>query len=154
MRQLRDLGARGRRMSEVRESLLARGWEIRHAPDFTVRETLRANRCPAPDWLERVVSDFDGLHLRFERNGREDEIYLSPKAAILGWFPWRIEDYAARSGEELVPLGCTYHENLLLLVDALGRWYGGHEDQLWLVGDSVFEAADRIVSGQSFDREL
>jgi len=139
-------------MTEHVDRLSKAGWhEGRSVDHRPAVDRLESEGHLLADWFPSVVSEFDGLALSFNRNGRDDQVVLEPAEAGRRWYPATIASYAERVGCSLLPIGYSYHEHLVILVAEQGDWYAGYDDELWRIGGSAHDAMESLISGSGFD---
>ena len=104
-------------------------------------------------YLERTVSNLDGIVVRFTRHGRPDTIIFNVGRALSEIFEEWMDEYARRAQTPLLPFGFSNHEHLILLASDDGRWFGGNDDVFGCLGVSVTEVIDRITNNRGFVEE-
>lgn len=135
----------GTHSDEVRHVLLEAGW----AEDRSVNthSYALANAAAGASWpaaAAAFLSEFGGLHLRFFRHdGSVGTMHFDVPQALL--HPKARQVFTLISQQLQSPalaiVGQAYGEDLVLLMDAQGRVYGGGcDDCLYLVGATAAEA--------------
>jgi hypothetical protein len=136
--------------SDGAELLAEAGWspnrEVDVAGDIGA---LRADGYPVWESLARFFAQFSGITVRYTRNGRADAVWFGGGRAVAwadaGW----VEDYAARVGQRLAPVGYAHHDHLLVMAAEDGKFFGGYDDVLVLLGSSPPELVGNLAAGQS-----
>ncbi len=115
-------------MTEHVDRLSKAGWhEGRSVDHRPALDRLESEGHLLADWFPSVVSEFDGLALSFNRNGRDNQVVLEPAEAGRRWYPATIASYADR-------VGCSLLQNY---VDQLFK----HANQPGRIGDGTTMAA-------------
>jgi hypothetical protein len=70
-----------------------------------------------------------------DRQGRPDEILLSARDCG-GINAARVDNYSARAGTRLLPVGESHRGHLTLLIGEDGRWFAGYDDVFGLIGET------------------
>lgn len=101
-------------------------------------------------WFSQAISEFHGLTIGFIYEQRADQIVLDVTEAVRIETPDKVSKIESRVDRRLLPIGYTYHEHLLLLVDEAGRWFGSYEFDLWRIGANAEEAVSNILGRTGF----
>ncbi len=102
-----------------------------------------------PAAAEDFLRQFGGLTLCFMRDGTPDTVKLGTRIVLGQLCAERVqEEYAARTGTALIPIGVAFSEHMSLLLDERGRMFGGYDDLLLHLGDTPVLGLEEIVSGR------
>ena len=130
------------------ERLADAGWKpSRFVDPEPAVELLAEIGIEVPDSVRASMAELDGLDINFERNDRPDVIRFSVKEAAENSEVERLKSYSRDAGCPLVPVGSARHGYITLFVSGDGRWFGGLDSELWLLGESVGHAIECIVAG-------
>lgn len=138
---------------ESRRQLAASGWSHSRSIDTTAFERLcRDEGYPVLAEAVRFVrmfGDLVGEH-RAYRVSAMDRFAFDPCKAIRDIPKERVDTYAARFGQLMVPVGEVYNQHLTVMVAMSGSLLGGYDDFLCELGltieqglDAIFEAKER-----------
>jgi hypothetical protein len=133
-------------MSSAHQSLKDAGWTPqRTASTRTDEEALASEGYLVWPTLVQFLESFSGLTIAFEKNGRRDSIWFSAeKAVALSDATW-VDEYSNDISTSLAPVGCAYHDHLLILCAANGKFYGSYDDYLARLGSSPLEMVANLL---------
>lgn len=143
---------------DTRERLVAAGWSPERNVDTREFESaLSSAGFPVPAAVRKFLQRFGGLAIeqRALRNSklRARFIEVDPRIALKNVYAERIsEDYAARVGAVLCPVGMAANQHLVLIMTAAGDIYCGVDEVLSFVGADPDEAIDALCQGKKLDR--
>ena len=135
----------------TRATLVAAGWRPDRAVsvDRAVRALHGAGHMVWPGLLD-FLKRFVGLHVSFEVGDQADWFWFDPERAIaLCWASW-VDEYKARAGQVVVPIGYGARDHMLLLLGEDGTWFGGYDDVVGVLGYDVEGMLDALVEGREF----
>ena len=93
----------------------------------------------------RLLAQVSGITIKLGRWGDSDPIWFDPaEAAQTMAYKERVDDYMDRVGARLIPIGGHSHLTLMACED--GRIFGGFDDLLVRLGDSVLEAVNSLAT--------
>jgi hypothetical protein len=106
-----------------------------------------------PIWtsLLEFISSYDGLALQFTRGEHQSNAWFGFDRVIATTSKEWIEEYQMRTGLSLTPIGRAYGDHLVLLSAADGSFFGGYDNELFLLGKNVDDMLDTLVSGVGFE---
>lgn len=100
----------------------------------------------AIDFLEK----YGGLRLSYSHPRvptAVDSSHLDAPRAADGVFPARLQDWEARAGERMTPIGESDREYMTILMGASGTVYLAMDDLLLILADSGVEAINALCDG-------
>ncbi|UYZ58269.1 SUKH-3 domain-containing protein [Hymenobacter latericus] len=141
---------------EVLHLLQEAGWYRGRSVDtHRYAAAIRANKFPWQEPAQRFLSEFGGLLLRFLRSdGSVTTLHFNVAQALASHASSQVlNDCMTRLGAGgFTVIGQAYAEDLLLLMDAQGRVYGGGcDDCLYLIANSGAEAIETICLDLAFE---
>ncbi|RAK62729.1 SUKH-3 domain-containing protein [Hymenobacter edaphi] len=142
---------------EVRHILREAGWH--EGRTVSTQPYSTANTSSGGAWFgaaEKFLREFGGLHLRFLRHdGSVSNLQFEPAlAAQIPYFPAAHEALSRRLHlPGLAVLGVAYGDDLLLLMDSQGRFYGaGCDDCLYRLGADAPTALAAVCLDLPFEQ--
>ena len=100
------------------------------------------------DALSAFLRGFSGLTVRFMRNGREDAAWFDAERATAWADAASVRAYEKIVGTTLAPVGCAYHDHLLVLASRDGRFFAAYDDLLAHLGDSPTALLRTLLNGK------
>ncbi|MCL2141886.1 MAG: SUKH-3 domain-containing protein [Methanimicrococcus sp.] len=94
-----------------------------------------------------VIEQFGNLELEhpsYKIKNQTEKLHFNPLKACEGIYREKVEEYESRIGESLVVIGEAYNEHLTLMVSDNGSIYGGYDDFLVRLGNSIEDALETI----------
>jgi hypothetical protein len=138
------------------------GWRADRAIDLTsYDEEMRVLGNDVPDAVRHFLSSFGNLTFRFTVKGTRppirDQIVVDP--AVPEQDTLSILRYCRKHiGESVYPVGLHDSQMSILLMDRDGRFYEFSDRYLWLIGNSMPEAFEAMITGarsvKRFDHHL
>ena len=137
---------------EVAEVLRQHGWqEGRHVDDAVTAEAVRLvevrGHRPFPAAVQ-ALAEFGGIYVQQDGPGRElrrRPFALDPTMAAGS--ADTLADFGRVIGAALFPLGIEGDHDALLAIDERGRVFALDHTGEWLLGDTVVDALETLISG-------
>ena len=92
---------------------------------------------PASSAFLKNFGGLDGAMPAYRKDGVFERIHFNIEEAINNIYREKVITYEERVGEQLVVIGEAYNGHLTLLLSASERVYGGYDDYLCLLGNTV-----------------
>jgi hypothetical protein len=93
------------------------------------------------------AAQYEGLVVRYTcDDGFQDEIHFNIREGCANATPGWARRYSQRCGEVLIPFGTANTEHTQLLRSPAGNFYGGFDDEFWMLGRCVEELVENIVA--------
>jgi|SRR5271165_2115697 len=99
--------------------------------------------------LGEFLKEFTDLVVVFERNGRQDSLWIDPVRACRWADRSAVADYESRLETNLAPVGYAYHDHLLLLAAIGGKFIGTYDGFVSMLGTSPKEMVNTLVAGEA-----
>lgn len=137
-------------LSDATQAILQQaGWHSGRQIDVSAMvDALAAEGYTITPVVVDFLTEFGGLKVVFP-NPRapqlEDQFHLQPDRAARGVTRERVETYEERVGEPLVTIGENY--DMVLLLSASGKMYGGFDDLLYRLGNDPAEGLTSLCTG-------
>ena len=92
--------------------------------------------------IQDFLASFGGLEGEMPAYRKEDEmeqIHFHPEIALEAIYREKVMTYEDRVEEQLVVVGEAYNGHLTLMLSGSGKFFGGYDDYLCLLGNNVAE---------------
>lgn len=145
--QLFDMGTEQEVMDDrTSQALRSAGWRPGRSIGRSTAETLilDAGVSPTAEQID-FVEQFSRLNVTFRRGDWDDSFWIDVAEAVSRASRERVADYGERAGENLLPVGFSNSEHLLLLLGPDGSLYGGFDDFFRRLGDRADDSLEWIV---------
>jgi hypothetical protein len=132
------------------------GWDPERRIDTTeIVKVLNNEGYQVNHYALEVIEQFGNLefqHPSFKIKNQTEKMHFNPLRACDHIYREKVEEYESRIGESLVVIGEAYNEHLILMASDSGNIYGGYDDYLTLLGNSIEDALKAIFYSKETEK--
>lgn len=141
---------------EVENILINAGWsKYRRIDKKFIVNQLKLEGYPILDNVVEAMQNLGGLVIKFcnKRNGlKDDDINFDFEHATNLEVPEKIfKNYMPRVKKQLILIGSAYRDHFVLLMADDNSIYGGYDDYLCKIGNTLMDAIENIILDKNFD---